>query len=84
MNSKNIPFWESNLNPITMFVVSVNKREVKKKEGFQVVRNNNNQDLTGFVSAKQLTRELGIGLKNLRYLLEELGEYPIVVNMKMY
>ncbi len=84
MNSKNIPFWESNLNPITMFVVSVNKREVKKNEGFQVVRNNNNQDLTDFVSAKQLTRELGIGLKNLRYLFEELGEYPIVVNMKMY
>jgi len=82
MNSKNIPFWESKLNPITMFSTSV--KITKTPVNIYRIVNPDKQDLTNFVSAKELTKELGIGLKNLRYLFLELEEYPIVVNMKMY
>jgi len=82
LNTK--PFWETNLNPITMYSVSsiLRKSNVGKKPNEK--QDSNKQDLIGFVTANSLIKELGVGAKRLKYLCKQLGEDPKFNNKKTY
>jgi hypothetical protein len=83
MKPKEIPFWETNLNPITMFAVSAPLRKVLPSE-ISLSRGSDDRDLTSFVTANYLMQELGVGAKRLKYLCEQIGEYPRYSKMKTY
>lgn len=76
MSIHTIPFWESNLNPITMFSPSITSKyktqyNTIQREGFIKT-----EDLDGYVTGRSLIIELGVSAKKLKSLFASIGETP--------
>jgi hypothetical protein len=76
MKPKEVPFWERNLNPITMFATSVPK--TPRLESGKKLKGNylKSRELDGYVSAISLRKEFSIGAKKLKDLFASLETYP--------
>jgi hypothetical protein len=76
MKPKEVPFWETNLNPITMFAPSIPNAirlaTGKKSKGNYL----KSIELDDYVSALSLRKEFSIGAKRLQDLFMSIGTHP--------
>jgi hypothetical protein len=76
MSTNTKPFWETNLNPITMFATSIPQPSRTKNNANIRKRYAKVEDLEGFVLGKALREELGVGAKKLKALFGMMGDEP--------
>lgn len=77
MASNTKPFWETNLNPITMFATSIPQpKRAKNNENIRT-RYAKTEVLEGYVLGKTLREELGVGAKRVKALFAMMGDDPI-------
>lgn len=76
MASNTKPFWETNLNPITMFATSIPQPSRAKNNANIRRRYAKIEELEGFVLGKSLREELGVGAKKIKALFALLGDEP--------
>jgi hypothetical protein len=82
MSKYTVPFWESNLNPITMFSTSIPKRVGYNEQLIgSYIRT---EDLDDYVSAIELRKKYNIGGKKLKNLFATLMCPPKYNNGKTY
>jgi hypothetical protein len=76
MSTNTKPFWETNLNPITMFATSIPQpKRAKNNENIRR-RYAKTEELEGYVLGKSLREELGIGARKIKELFATMGDEP--------
>lgn len=76
MASNTKPFWETNLNPITMFASSIPQPSRAKNNANIRKRYAKVHELEGFILGKTLMAELGVGAKRMKALFAMMGDEP--------
>lgn len=76
MTSNKTPFWESNLNPVTMFITST--RQISRESNNSLLRKRyaTIDELHEYISGKELMKEFKIGAKKVKSLFAILNEQP--------
>lgn len=84
MSSTKKPFWETNLNPITMFITPCSK-PLRAKTNQNIKRRYNTlPDIEGHILSKTLMDEFNIGARKLKDLFVMMGDDPKFHKGKTY
>lgn len=76
MTLKTKPFWETNVNPITMFATSTAQpSRAKNSEKYRRIYATT-EELDGCISGKSLMAEFSIGAKKVKALFAMMGDEP--------